>query len=57
MRVPLEKAESYKKKTHLKYVQDQYRGHLQKNIRYEHPPMIPQREWKALLEDAKEKTL
>jgi hypothetical protein len=39
---------------HLKIVRDQYRGHLAKNLKYERPPMIPQREWKALLEDGRE---
>ena len=39
---------------HLKIVRDQYRGHLANNLKYEHPPMIPQREWKALLEDGRE---
>jgi hypothetical protein len=34
-----------------------YRVHLQKNPRYEHPPAVPEREWKALIEDAKEKKL
>jgi hypothetical protein len=43
--------------TYLKYVRDQYRVHLQTNPRYEHPPMIPEIEWKNLLEDAKEKTM
>ena len=42
---------------HLKIVRDQYRVHLEKNPRYEHPPMIPSREWKALVEDGKEKGL
>ena len=42
---------------HLKIVQDQYRVHLENNPRYEHPPMIPSREWKALVEDGKEKGL
>ena len=42
---------------YLKYVRDQYRVHIQKNSRYEHPLMILDMEWKALLKDAKEKTL
>ena len=42
---------------HLKIVRDQYRGHLAKNLKYERPPMIPQREWKALLEDGREISL
>ena len=42
---------------HLKTVQDQYRVHLEKNPRYERPPMIPSREWKSLVEDGKEKGL
>ena len=31
---------------HLKIVRDQHRVHLEKNPRYEHPPMIPSMEWK-----------
>ena len=42
---------------HLKIVRDQYRIHLEKNPRYEFPPMIPSVEWKALVEDGKEKGL
>ena len=43
---------------YLKYVKDKYRVHIQKNLnRYECPPMIPKREWKALLDYAKQKTL
>ena len=42
---------------HLNIVRDQYKVHLEKNPRYEHPPMIPSMEWKALVEDGKEKGL
>ena len=42
---------------HMKIVRDQYRVHLEKNPRYELPLMIPSREWKALVEDVKEKGL
>ena len=42
---------------HLKIVRDQYRVHLEMNPRYERPPMIPIREWKALLDDGKERAL
>ena len=42
---------------HLKTARDQYRVHLEKNPRYECPPMIPYMEWKALVEDGKEKGL
>ena len=42
---------------HLKIVRDQYRVHLENNPRYECPPMIPSMEWKALVEDGKEKGL
>ena len=42
---------------HLKIVRDQYRVHLEKNHMYECPPMIPSREWKALVEYGKEKGL
>jgi hypothetical protein len=34
-----------------------YRNNLKKNDRYQRPIMIPEREWKALNEDAKEKKL
>ena len=42
---------------HLNIVRDQYRVHLENNLRYESPPMIPYREWKSLVEDGKEKGL
>ena len=42
---------------HMKIFRDQYRVHLERNPRYEHPPMIPSREWKALFEDGKERAL
>ena len=42
---------------HPKIIRDQYRVHLEKNPMYEHPLMIPSREWKALVEDGKEKGL
>ena len=42
---------------HLNIVQDQYRVHLEKNPRYERPPMIPSREWKSIVEYGKEKGL
>ena len=42
---------------HLKIVRDQYRVHLKKNPRYERPLVIPSMEWKALVEDGKEKGL
>lgn len=41
--------------TYLKYVRDQYRTNLERNLKYEHPPMIPEREWKDLILDAKER--
>ena len=31
--------------------------HLERNPRYECPPMIPSREWKALVEDGKKRAL
>ena len=37
---------------YLKYTQDVYRVHSKNNPRYEHPPMVSEREWKALIEDA-----
>ena len=42
---------------HMKIVRDQYRVHLQRNRRYELPLMIPSREWKALVEDLKERDM
>jgi hypothetical protein len=30
---------------------------LEKYPRYEHPPSIPEREWKTIIDDAKEKIL
>ena len=40
---------------HLHYVREGYRNNLAINPKYEHPPMIPTREWKGLLDDAREK--
>ena len=42
---------------HMKIVQDQYRVHLEKNPRYELPPMIPSMDWKSLVKYGKEKGL
>jgi hypothetical protein len=42
---------------YLKYICDMYRVNLQNNPRYERPPIIPEREWKAFIEDTKEKRL
>jgi hypothetical protein len=38
----------------LKYTKAQYRQRLEENLKYEHPPMVSQKEWKELIEDAKE---
>ena len=43
--------------TYLKYVRDQYRVHLKKKPKYDHPISIPEREWKNIQEDAKESAL
>jgi hypothetical protein len=48
---------SSKAGAYLKYLWDQYRVHMKNNPKYEHPPMILEREWKALQEYAKEKML
>ena len=40
----------------LKHVRAYYRDNMQINHKLEHPPMVPE-EWKALIEDAKEKEL
>jgi hypothetical protein len=42
---------------YLKYKRETYRKNLKQNDRYERSLMIPEREWKALIEDAKEKKL
>jgi hypothetical protein len=42
---------------YLKYTRETYRKHLKQNYRYEHPLVIPERGWKALIEDAKDKKL
>ena len=39
----------------LKYARAYYRDNFQNNHKYEHPSMVPEKEWKALIEDAKEK--
>ena len=56
--------ETYNKKVaasttgkYLKYTRDVYRWNLAVNPRYDHPPLIPEREWKALIDDAKENKL
>ena len=41
----------------LKYTRAQYRDKLQLDLNHEHPPMVPKKEWKALIEDAKENLL
>ena len=38
----------------LKYTRAQYREKLQLDLKHEHPPVVPKKEWKALIEDAKE---
>ena len=42
---------------YLKYTQDVYRQILAGNPRYECPPLIIEREWKAIIDDEKEKIL
>jgi len=41
----------------LKYTRAQYRDKLQLDLKHERPPMVPEKEWKALIEDAKENLL
>lgn len=41
----------------LKYTRAQYRKILEENLKYEHPPMLSEKEWKELIEDAKENFL
>jgi hypothetical protein len=42
---------------YLKYTWDVYRRILAGNPSYEHPPSIPEREWKAIIDYAKENIL
>ena len=42
---------------YLKYTRDVYRRSLVRNPRYDRPPSIPQREWKVIIDDAKENIL
>jgi hypothetical protein len=42
---------------YLKYTRDVYRQSLAKNPKYERPPSILEREWKTIIDDAKEKIL
>jgi hypothetical protein len=39
----------------LKYTRAQYREKLKIDLKHERPPMVPKKEWKALIEDGKEK--
>ena len=39
----------------LKHVREYHRDNLKINTKYEHPPMVPEKEWKVLMDDAKEK--
>ena len=41
----------------LKYVRADYRDNLQINTKYECPLMVLEKEWKNLMDDAKEKAL
>jgi hypothetical protein len=38
----------------LKYTRARYREKLQIELKHERPHMVPEKEWKALIEDAKE---
>jgi hypothetical protein len=38
----------------LKYTRAQYRDKLQIDLKHERPPMVFKKEWKTLIEDAKE---
>jgi len=43
---------------YLRYLRDQYKVHLKKkNLNYELPPVVLEREWKALVHDVEEKAL
>ena len=41
----------------LKYTRAQYRDKLQLDLKHECPPMVPDKEWKEIIEDAKENLL
>jgi hypothetical protein len=41
----------------LKYTKAQYRDKLQIDLKHERPPMVYEKEWKALIEDAKKNLL
>ena len=41
----------------LKYTRAQYRDKLQLDLKHERPPMVLVKEWKALIEDAKDNLL
>ena len=41
---------------YLKYTKDTYRTQLQFNPRYEHPLIVLESEWRALIHDGKEKS-
>jgi hypothetical protein len=41
----------------LKYTRAQYRNKLQIDLKHECPPMVSEKEWKVLIEDAKENFL
>ena len=41
----------------LKQFRAYYRDNLQINTKYVHPLMVPEKEWKELIDDAKEKAL
>jgi hypothetical protein len=38
----------------LKYTRAQYRDKLQIDLKHERPPMVSEKEWKALIDDAKD---
>jgi hypothetical protein len=42
---------------YLKIIKDKYRVNLRKGLKFEHPSMVPKREWKDRMEDAEEKRL
>ena len=41
----------------LKYTRAHHREKLQNDLKHERPPMVSEKEWKALMEDAKENLL
>ena len=55
--IPSTKKVSSQPGLNLKYVRAYYRDNLQINTKYEHPLMVPHKDWKSLMDNSKEKAL